>query len=273
LLLDAGGNFSGRGKGAKLKSEYLAKMLAVLDYGALNLRSADFSFGEKFLARIRDKYRLPFVSANIYYGDTNRPFAHRYLIKRVGGNGLLGFRYGGIRVGIFGLSQAFSHKPTDWRERVVVVKDPFREAKRVVAKLRGRCDLVVALAQMDMAGLKELAQKVEGIDLIIGGEKGRQGKPLEVNHTLIVQPGSRGKYVGLLDLHLNLQGRISKSRGSLALLDNKIPDDKKMAQLIKEYKEEMNKKAKRELGRRKKVPPRPGRRAPTQHRGGIIRGR
>lgn len=246
-------------------------MLAALSYDALNLGNSDFSLGEGFLAQMRDKYRLPFVSANIYYGDTNRPLAHRYLIRRIGGKSFLGFRYGGIRVGIFGLSKVFSHKPTGWRERVLVVKDPLQEAKRVVAKLRGRCDLVVALAQLDMAKLKELAQKVEGIDLIIGGG-GSQGEPLKVNHTLIVQPGSRGKYVGLLDLHLSPQGGVSGSHGSLALLDNKFSDDKKMAQLIKEYREEMNKEAKRELGRRKKVPPQPRRRTPTKHRGGVIKG-
>lgn len=272
MLLDAGNSFSGRGKGARLKSEYLAKMLSVLSYDALNLGDSDFSFGEKFLAQVRDKYRLPFVSANIYYGDTNRPIAHRYIIRRIGGKSLLGFRYGGIKVGIFGLSKVFSHKPTRWPERVVVVKDPVQEAKRVVAKLKERCDLVVALAQMDMAGLRELAQNVEGIDLIISGG-GRQGQPFKVNHALVVQPGSRGRYVGLLDLYLNPQGGVSGSHGSLALLDNKFPDDKKMAQLVKEYKEEIKKEAKRELGRRKKISLRPRKRTSIKDSGEVTKGR
>ena len=132
---------------------------------------------------------------------------------------------------------------------------------------------MVALAQLDMARLRELAQKVEGIDLIIGGGGGRQGEPLKVNHTLIVQPGSRGKYAGLLDLYLSPQGEVSESRGSLVFLGNKFPDDKRVAQLVKEYKEEVRKRAKREIARKRKVPPRPRRRAPTPHKGGVIKGR
>jgi 2',3'-cyclic-nucleotide 2'-phosphodiesterase (5'-nucleotidase family) len=271
LLLDAGNNFSGKGKGAKLKSEYLAKMLSVLSYDALNLGDSDFSLGAGFLAQMRDKYRLSFVSTNIYYRDTNRPFAHRYLIRRIGGKDFLGFRYGGVKVGIFGLSKVFSHQATGWREREIIVKDPMQEAKRVVAKLRERCDLVVALAQMDMAGLRELAQKVEGIDLIIGGGRGRQGEPLKVNHTFIVQPGSRGQYAGLLDLYLTPQGEVGKSRGSLVFLDRVFPDDKEMAKLLKEYNEKVAKEAKRELGK-SKVPTRPKGKTPTKRRGGVIKG-
>ena len=216
---------------------------------------------------------FPFVSANIYYGDTNRPFARRFLIRRVGGNGFLGFGYEGIKVGIFGLSKAFSPKPTDWRDRKIVVKDPVEEAKRVVRKLRGKCNLVVALAQMDMQGLKELAQKVEGIDLIIGGGGGKRGNPLQVNQTLIVQPGSRGKNVGLLDLRLNPQGGVSSSNGSLVLLDNKFSDDKRIAQLVKEYKEEVRRRTKREQGRKKKVPSLPPKKLPRRHKGGVIKGK
>ena len=94
----------------------------------------------------------------------------------------------------------------------------------------------------------ELARKVKGISLIIGGHSHtRLDKPLIVNGIPIVQTGEFGKFVGRLSL-LYSDGKISIEDYKLIPVDDKIVADKDINQLIEEQKEKISNEILKPLG-------------------------
>jgi len=91
----------------------------------------------------------------------------------------------------------------------VKFKDPIEAFQEMVKVLREKekADMVICLSHSGLREAKSisedelLAQKVSGIDVIVGGHSHtRQEKPLVVNSTLILQASAYGKCVGVLDL-------------------------------------------------------------------------
>jgi 2',3'-cyclic-nucleotide 2'-phosphodiesterase (5'-nucleotidase family) len=87
----------------------------------------------------------------------------------------------------------------------VAVGDPVAIAKALVPKLRREADVVVCLSHMGLDADRELAERVPGIDVIIGGHSHialkrpilvNNGTPNGYHGTVIAQAGSRGEYLG-----------------------------------------------------------------------------
>jgi len=217
----------------------MAKGMAILGYDAINVAGWDFFLGERFLRGLQDKYKLPLVSANIRYKETEAYFAKPYVVRRYGGRNFLGIGYGGLKVGVFGVASPAAIrriKPQE-EDRPLIVDDPTEAAGRVVDKLRKRCDLVVMLTDLEKAQSQELAKKVEGIDLIIGGRIGQvKGPPEKVGRTYLAVAGTKGWYEGNLLLSLNPQKELESIESHSQLLDEKIKADPGMLQLLQEYK-------------------------------------
>ncbi len=218
----------------------MARGMATLGYDAINVAGWDFFLGEKFLKDLQDKYRLPLVSANIRYKDTGRHFARPYMVKRYGGKSFLGIGYGGLKVGIFGVAtpEAIGRIKPQKEDRPLVVDDPTEIARRMVGKLRGRCDLVIMLTDLEVSQSRELAKKVKGIDLIIGGRTGSVEKePEKEETTYLAVAGTKSYYAGDLTLSLDTMGRLNSIESHSRLLDEKIKDDPGISKLLGEYKE------------------------------------
>ncbi len=149
------------------------------------------------------------------------------------------FERDGIKIGVFGImgrhaaGMSFGASP-------VRFSDPVEAAKEQVRTLRElqKVDLVVCLSHggiHDAKPLSEdeiLAEKVDGIDVILGGHSHRlTGKPVMHGGTIIVNSGWRGEYMGLLDLDVNpgnvrlLSWRLEPVDDSMAgdtLVENKV---------------------------------------------------
>ena len=218
----------------------MAQGMALLGYDAINVAGWDFFLGERFLKDLQDKYKLPLVSANIRYKDTRSHFARPYIVKRYGGKSFLGIGYGGLKVGIFGVAspEPIERIKPQEEDRPLVVDDPLETARHMVNKLRGRCDLVIMLTDLERSQSQELAKKVEGIDLIIGGRVGSvEGEPKKVGRTYLAVVGSKSYYAGDLILSLDPQGRLHSIESRSCLLDEKIKGDPDILKLLREYKE------------------------------------
>lgn len=171
--------------------------------------------GNRFFQQIADWLELdrrtdfPVLGANLYT-DNSSLFA-RYLIKEVGG----------IYVGIFGLAAretGIEPNPTD--DMRLTVADPLVTARRIVAELTGKADVVIALidAHGNGAGAvtaKDLAEQVPGIDLIIAGDGRTAGMGGLLGETLIVPAGGPARGLGVAELllqHGRITGRYVLSR-------------------------------------------------------------
>ena len=131
-------------------------------------------------------------------------------------------------------------------------------AKRMVKELQDeKCDIIICLSHSGVSKDKngewggedvELAKKVKGIDVIISGHTHtRLDKPIIVNGIPVVQTGEYGQFVGKLTLAYN-NGNVSVEGYSLIPVDDRIPGDPAIHQLIEDQKKVVNSEILNPLG-------------------------
>lgn len=211
-----------------MKVEYLLRGMALLKYDAINLGEKDLQYGRDFLEQARRELDLPFISANVYTHGTDETFVNPYLIKEING----------VKIGIFGVTlSSLLAKTLVPPETGLEIRDPIPVAKALVPELRDKCDVVVALSHLSLKGSRELAEQVEGIDIIVSGhDRTIMREPTMVGNTIIMQPGAQGKYLGQIDFDYTETGVVIK-KGQAVALNDRIPDDKQQAELVAEYDE------------------------------------
>ncbi len=198
LMLEAGGFAANRPMGgaeldtAVRKGEVVVRGLARMGYRAIALGENDLYLGRENLEKLmKAAGRIAFLCANLK--DKNgKPF---YRASAV-------FETGGVRVGVLGLtsrevySEILSRRfPGAW------VDDPVKTASEEVPRLRQKCDLVVALTHLGLGADRTLAERVPGIDIIIGGRSNSWlTPPPVVNGTLVCNGYFEGRAVGRLVL-------------------------------------------------------------------------
>jgi 2',3'-cyclic-nucleotide 2'-phosphodiesterase (5'-nucleotidase family) len=135
------------------------------------------------------------------------------------------------------------------------VLDPEETLNKLLPELKRKCDVVMVLSYLGLQGSKQLAQKVDGIDIIISGAPSTiQYYPLKESNTFLVQPGYNGRYIGKLTLDMNQNGHINNARGENIQIAEPLQPDPEIVKLIEEYKQET---------RKLQPPPRPVRPATT----------
>ena len=150
------------------------------------------------------------------------------------------FERDGLKIGVFGImgkhaaGMSFGASP-------VRFSDPVETAREQVRVLRDllKADVIVCLSH---AGIHEskplsedeiLADKVDGIDVILGGHSHRlTEQPVVRNNTLIVNSGSRGEHAGIMELDVN-PGSIKLVSWHLQKIDDSIRGDHAMESRVK----------------------------------------
>jgi 2',3'-cyclic-nucleotide 2'-phosphodiesterase (5'-nucleotidase family) len=86
-------------------------------------------------------------------------------------------------------------------------EDPVQTAALLVPELRGMADVVVALTHIGIKRDLELAESVEGINIIVGGHSHSVlPEPLMVGSTTVAQAGWWGHCLGRLNLSVGSSG-------------------------------------------------------------------
>jgi len=193
LLLDAGDFMTGTPV-AKLKVDGAlgggyVEMLNEMGYQALTIGNHEFDEGQENLQRLIGLARYDVLSANLYKDDhlfAPKPYAI--------------YEAGGIRVGVIGitLSELFEMTAKKNLDGIRVL-DPVQTAQKMVDEVDGKTDLIILLTHTGVDIDRELAQKVRGIDIIVGGHShSRLNKPILENGVIIVQADSKTRYLGRL---------------------------------------------------------------------------
>lgn len=155
---------------------------------------------------------------------------------------------GGVLYVIFGLTGVDSDEcaPMSGME----LHDPVETAKRVVEEATEQCQtaygadpVVICLSHSGTENGKgedyELAQKVDGIDVIISGHTHTTlEQPIEVNDTYIVSAGENSKNLGVLTLTRTQEG-VELKDSRLVPVDERVPEDPEMAAWIEEAKSQV----------------------------------
>lgn len=135
----------------------------------------------------------------------------------------------------------------------MILHDRVEKAQQAVDAARAECwekngvqPLVVCLSHSGTDGQGkgedyELAQKVEGIDLIVSGHTHTTlDQPIQVGDTWIVSAGEYSKNLGVVTMDYKPNGEVALTGYELIPIDDTLADDPQIAALIEGYKKEVD---------------------------------
>jgi 5'-nucleotidase len=179
-------------KGMGEKANLIIETFNSMDYDAVAIGDDDLTLGKEFLLEISRKANFPFLCSNLLDEASGKTLFQTSLIKEIQG----------LRIGIFSLlSPDFFTNPSDPRRKGLNIRSPIETAQAMVNTLKPDTDLIILLSHLGYAKDIELAQTVQGINIIVGGHTGiNLPYPPAIKNTIILQTASRGMFGGRLDL-------------------------------------------------------------------------
>jgi 2',3'-cyclic-nucleotide 2'-phosphodiesterase (5'-nucleotidase family) len=196
LLLDAGDAGSSGNVTFKPGGEPILELMSDTGYDAMTVGNRDFHFSQAGFTAKLCRARFPALCANVRPRDPSTPLpVAASMTRRLSG---------GLRVTVLGLTvPMITERMLVRKVSAYVFDDPIETAARMVPGLRPHCDLLVCLTHIGLGKDRELAARVAGIDLIIGGHTHallEQGE--RVGDTLLVQAGAHGRFFGAVQARI-----------------------------------------------------------------------
>jgi 5'-nucleotidase/UDP-sugar diphosphatase len=239
LVLDAGDTFHGQPIATLVQGESVARMMNSVGYTAMTAGNHDFNYGYQRLLELSKTLDFPIISANVrYQADHARVFSP-YLIQEVGG----------VRVAVFGLATPeTTYKTHPKNIEGLIFTDPVQEAKEIVAELKPKADVIIALTHLgtDPSSTDtstKLASEVAGIDLIVDGHSHTvMEKGTMVGDTLIASTGESSNNLGVVELEFQGGKLLSKQASLIHAKDTaSVAQDPKVLDIINAVKTEQQK--------------------------------
>lgn len=224
LLLDAGDTLFGQsGPSLSTEGKVIVEAMNLLGYDAMALGDRDLRLGLEALRQRMSEANFPILSANVLLSESGELLTKPYVVVSARGH----------KVAIVGLTGGTSPIAD------VVLTDPLTAAQQYVSETKKEADIVIVLSHLGLEMDQKLADEVEGIDLIVGGHSRSPLEPplrSEKSGTVIVQAGSQGKWIGVVKLHIDGQGRVMSHEGELVLLTPDFTDDPEMKALLDKHR-------------------------------------
>ncbi len=226
LLVDAGNVVAGARDWEIVELEYLMDGYEMMGYDAVNVGAREVSLSLEQLQNLAAAFDL-FVSANVLdeAGELVFP-AYRIIdVTDTYRVGVLGVVDDGVSANDLGAG--------------LQIKPPADALAKWLPAIKEKTDLVVLLAFVDEAAMRDLAERFFEIDVIIGGKVKDQARtPIEVNKSLIVYVTEKGKMLGQLDLRFGSSGE-REHEGTLHHLLDEFEDHPDITTLVEVYNGEM----------------------------------
>jgi 5'-nucleotidase/UDP-sugar diphosphatase len=214
LLLDAGDVMTGN---PVTEMEYagsqggaLFAMMNSLKYDAWCPGNHDFDISQENLIEHTRIVSFPSLSANIVNTKNEFPVNNKeYVI----------LEKAGLKIGVFGLMTSDLYGVVNQNNLVgIKVLSPVETAQKIIDKISGQTDLIIAVTHQGVSDDSMLAASVHGLNVIVGGHSHtRLTKPKFINDVVIVQTGARCENLGELNITVE-NHKIVKYEGRLIQL-------------------------------------------------------
>ena len=147
------------------------------------------------LDNLKQQFRManfPILGANLHDADGNLFTGEAYRI----------FEVGEVRVGVIGITtDALGSLLNRASYPGIRIDTGVETLERLVPEIDPQTDLILVLSHEGIGTDREIAEQVEGIDIIVGGHSHTRIEEGEwVNGVLIVQAGGNGRYLGRASL-------------------------------------------------------------------------
>jgi 2',3'-cyclic-nucleotide 2'-phosphodiesterase (5'-nucleotidase family) len=196
-------------------------------------------YGQQAVAGLAHAFGGPLLCANMKEADGKpvtglAPFALKAL--------------GSLTLGIIGLTAPVDGYSTFFK---LQVDQPEEILPELIAQVRARgAKTIILLSHLGSNADQRLAEKVEGLDVIIGAHDHKElDPPLVVNGTLIAQAGDFGRFLGRLDLQIDPDtGRVLYHTGRLTPVTEDIPLEPQTEETIRAEQRRARALMDREIG-------------------------
>lgn len=235
ILVDAGDAFHGQTISTLTQGESIVKIMNAVGYDVMAPGNHDFNYGSDRLVELVSMANFKVLSANLKKSDGTRLFEPYTVIER-----------DGVKLAFFGLcTPETAYKTNPKNVTSLNFTDPVSEAQAMVDLLRDKADIIICVSHLglDESSVdtsKRVAEKVNGIDLIIDGHSHTAlTEPLKVGGTLIVQTGEYLENAGIVTISLDQNNAIQSISGSLYSMEQAagLTPDSEVLAAINAYKE------------------------------------
>lgn len=137
---------------------------------------------------------------------------------------------GGITIGITGATAPYDafYRLIGWR-----ALEPISALEEQIKYLRPQVDVLIVLSHLGLPTDRLLAEKIAGIDLILGGHTHHLlEEPLFVGNTAICATGKFGQYVGKVTMQQDQEGRFRVVSGKCLPVELSLVEDRISEALI-----------------------------------------
>lgn len=247
LLLSAGDMFQGATISTVFHGRPVLDIMNHLRFDAMTLGNHEFDWGRAVLAELAAWARFPFLSANLKDQEGRYlPDVKPYVL----------FSRKGVCIGVVGITtRELGHRTKPSNVADLTISDPAAVLPAIIEDLRDQgAQLLVVLSHCGLRADEELAAKVPGIHVIVGGDSHTVlHNPEKVGDTIIVQAGYHGIYLGVLDLQFDpATSRITryteKDELKLVLSTPTSPTNPRVASIIREYEARFDAKFNQPIG-------------------------
>ncbi len=215
-----------------------------MGYDAAAVGNHEFNFGLDILWKVKREARFPILAANVKQQYDRAPQRFEpYIIREIAG----------VRVAIVGfVTPAIPHAELPANYRGYEFEPIVDAARRVIPEVRKRADVVVVLAHSGLApvpawtdespgenAMKELAEQVPGIDVILMGHTHNEVPERIVNGVLLTQAKNSGASLARVDLDLErAEGgawHVAAKHSTVIPVTEQVPADPEIVQLAAPY--------------------------------------
>ncbi|MBQ7567244.1 bifunctional metallophosphatase/5'-nucleotidase [bacterium] len=226
LTLNAGDIAEGSMVAYLTQGGVVSEALSNIGFDAIEPGNHDFAWGQDALQKMLTDSNAPVLNANIINSADGSTLGQPYMIKDING----------VKVGMIGVDVQNMHRYiASEKLEGLEFHEPAEAVAEYLPKLKeAGCDLLMVVSHIGFEDDKKLAQQFPELDIIVGGHS---HTVLEQGHyegnTLIVQSGTKGQYVGELDLDFDLNSRkIVKAEPRLITVDSSVEPDPEVSDII-----------------------------------------
>jgi len=224
IIMSSGGLLASDGSGDRLKSEYILKGFAQLEYDAIGLQWRDLVYGESFLS----SDDIPWVASN--WNTTE--FQHKKIIKRTINNKH-------YSLAVFTWLDPERSPMRQMQGEHQLVNDNHNALLNLIKEAKQQGNVTVLMTTQDLETIQQQIS-LEDIDiLLVKSAYEVFGKPQKIKNTLVLQPGSRGMRVGHLELVIDEKNQIKTWNNKVIPLPDSMPDAPRLNAWYAEYNEKV----------------------------------
>ena len=220
ILLDAGDIFTMTHQ--PLKDSLMAVAYGQLPYDAILFGDQEMTLPPDRRAQLISMMDIPVVGTNIEGISTKVQILEK----------------NGVKIAILGIMDphAIKYYPESIRDQIELT-NPAEAIQNEMNGLKDEVDVIILLTHQGADLDYDLAESIDGIDVIIGSHsQSNLESPETVNGTLITQAGKEGYYIGVIELTLK-KGKVVDQTGRTDTMKFEMPDNPAIMQLIEEYEQ------------------------------------